>query len=142
MLQGRTDQVIEEIADWGRQTYKASKLVFERVAGYFRKNLAVMAYDQYLKNGWPIATGIIEGACRHIVKDRCELSGMRWTVEGAEAILKLRCIHSNGDWDAYHLFRMQRRQQQVYGITPKDRNTNGSTNVYMFNGMPNFAEAV
>jgi len=73
----------------------------ERSAGYFEKNIQAMKYDEYLAKGWPIATGIIEGACRHVVKDRCERSGMRWTEQGVEAFLRLRCIHQNGDWEAY-----------------------------------------
>ena len=73
-----------------------------------------MRYDEYLARGWPIATGVIEGACRHLAKDRCDLSGMRWTLDGAEALLALRCVHDNGDWDAFHAFRRQHRHQQLY----------------------------
>ena len=85
-----------------------------QVAAYLERNLPYMRYDEYLARGWPIATGVIEGACRHLVKDRCELSGMRWTIDGAEALLALRCVHDNGDWDAFHAFRRQRRHQQLY----------------------------
>jgi hypothetical protein len=52
-----------------------------------------MRYDEYLACGYPIASGVIEGACRHMVKDRLERTGMNWTVAGAEAMLELRCIH-------------------------------------------------
>jgi hypothetical protein len=74
-----------------------------------------MDYAHYLKNGWPIGTGVVEGACRHLVKDRMELSGMRWTVAGAEALLALRAVNENGDWEAFHHFRRQRRHKQLYG---------------------------
>ncbi len=81
-----------------------------------------MAYATYLARGWPIATGVIEGACRHLVKDRCELSGMRWTLAGAEALLHVRCVHENGDWDAYHAFRRRQRHQCLYTVPyPEDR---------------------
>ena len=88
--------------------------VLHQVAAYLERNLPYMHYDQYLAQGWPIATGVIEGACRHLVKDRCELSGMRWTINGAESLLALRCVHENGDWDAFHAFRRQQRHQQLY----------------------------
>lgn len=54
-----------------------------------------------LDQGWPIATGIIEGACRLLAKDRVDLTGARWGLHGAEAILKLRASHSNGDFNTY-----------------------------------------
>jgi hypothetical protein len=86
-----------------------------REAGYLQRNLPFMDYARYLKNGWPIGTGVVEGTCRHLVKDRMELSGMRWTVAGAEALLALRAVNENGDWEAFHQFRRQRRHQQLYG---------------------------
>ncbi len=86
-----------------------------REAGYLQRNLPFMDYARYLKNGWPIGTGVVEGACRHLVKDRMELSGMRWTVAGAEALLALRAVNENGDWEAFHRFRRQRRHKQLYG---------------------------
>ena len=58
-----------------------------QVAAYLERNLPYIRYDEYLARGWTIATGVIEGACRHLVKDRCELTGMRWTIDGAEALL-------------------------------------------------------
>jgi hypothetical protein len=57
-----------------------------------------LKYNEYLKNGYPIATGIIEGACRYLVKDRMEITGARWGLKGAEAILKLRAIKISGDF--------------------------------------------
>jgi len=69
------------------------------VAAYLARNAPYMDYATYLARGWPIATGVIEGACRHLVKDRCERSGMRWTIAGAEALLHLRCVHENDDWE-------------------------------------------
>ena len=74
-----------------------------------------MDYPTYLAQGWPIASGVIEGACRHFVKDRCELSGMRWTQVGAENLLRLRAVAENGDWDAYHRYRQQQRHCRLYG---------------------------
>jgi len=89
--------------------------VCARVARYFERNAERMDYARYLARGWPIATGVIEGACRHLVKDRCESSGMRWCPDGAEQVLGLRSVWTNGDWDAYHRHRRQKRHRQLYG---------------------------
>ena len=86
----------------------------EIAAHYFQRNLSHMHYDHYLAQGWPIASGVIEGACRHFVKDRFELSGMRWTKQGAEHLLHLRAVAENGDWDDYHRFRRQQRHLRLY----------------------------
>ena len=90
-----------------RQEKKNKKLIGEarkavdRCLRYLRKNAKYLKYNQYLKNGLPIATGVIEGACRYLVKDRMDITGARWGLEGAEAILKLRYVKANGDWNAY-----------------------------------------
>ena len=94
---------------------KSQQKILTKVANYFERNQPYMDYATYLKAGWPIASGVIEGACRHFVKDRMELSGMRWSQNGAENLLHLRAVAENGDWDAYHRFRQQQRQQRLYG---------------------------
>ncbi|MFF3159430.1 ISKra4 family transposase [Streptomyces sp. NPDC057910] len=68
---------------------------------YLTNKADYLRYDTALAAGWPIATGIIEGACRHLVKDRLDITGARWGLAGAEAVLKLRALRSNGDFDAY-----------------------------------------
>jgi hypothetical protein len=93
----------------------AQQQLLQRLASYFENNRAYMDYAVYLQHGWPIASGVIEGACRHFVKDRLELSGMRWSEQGAEQLLRLRAVAENDDWQAYHRFRKQRRQQRLYG---------------------------
>ena len=73
-------------------------------------------YDQALSRGWPIATAIIEGACRHLVKDRLDITGARWSLPGAEAVLKLRALISNGDFDTcftWHLRQEHHRNHQT-----------------------------
>jgi hypothetical protein len=60
-----------------------------------------MCYDEYLAHGWPIGTGVVEVACRHLVKDLIEQSGMRWTKDGAQGVLDLRAVRINGHWEAY-----------------------------------------
>lgn len=71
---------------------------------YFTSNASLMRYPQFLAQGLPIATGVIEGACRHLVQDRLGITGARWGLASAEAMLKLRAIHSSYDWDAYWRF--------------------------------------
>ena len=71
-------------------------------------------YPTALHNGWPIATGVIEGACRHIVKDRMDITGARWGLEGAEAVLKLRVLRSNNDWDHYWNFHLAQERKRVH----------------------------
>ncbi len=73
-----------------------------------------MKYDEYLAAGYPIGSGVVEGACRHLVKDRMEQTGMRWRIEGAQAILNLRAIYVNDDWDAFHTLRIQAEQHKLY----------------------------
>jgi hypothetical protein len=84
------------------------------VIGYLENNRAHLRYDEYLAAGYPIGSGVIEGACRHVVKDRMERSGMRWTVEGAQAMLYLRSIYLNGDWKEFDEQRIQTEQITLY----------------------------
>ena len=116
MLSGKTKQVIDDFRARAKKKTRTKKQVekLDKTANYFERNLEYMAYDIYLANGWPIASGVIEGACRHFVKDRFELSGMRWEQSGAENLLRLRAIAENEDWDDYHLFRRQQRHQRLY----------------------------
>jgi hypothetical protein len=84
------------------------------LCNFLQKNAERMRYDEYLKKGYPIASGVIEGACRHYVKDRMERSGMRWTVEGAQAMLDVRSEYLNGDWQAFHQHRIEAETQRLY----------------------------
>jgi len=116
MLSGKTRQVIDNFRSRAKKETRTKKQVekLEKTADYFERNLEYMAYDAYLVNGWPIASGVIEGACRHFVKDRFELSGMRWEQSGAENLLRLRAVAENEDWDDYHLFHRQQLHQRLY----------------------------
>jgi len=73
-----------------------------------------MKYDDYLAAGYPIGSGIVEGACRHLVKDRMEQAGMRWRIAGAQAILSLRAIYLNDDWRTFHAHRIHAEQSTLY----------------------------
>jgi hypothetical protein len=73
-----------------------------------------LRYDQALAAGWPIATGVIEGACRHLIGDRLDITGARWGLDGAEAVLTLRAVISNGDFEEYWRFHLAREHQRLY----------------------------
>jgi hypothetical protein len=83
-------------------------------AAYLTNKAAYLDYPTALQNGWPIATGVIEGACRHLVKDRMDITGARWGLQGAEAILKLRAVHANGDFDDYWNHHLQQEHRRVH----------------------------
>jgi hypothetical protein len=118
MLSGQTEQIITEFRRLAQDAQHTSaqreKLI--KTANYFERNLPYMDYSTYLAQGWPIASGVIEGACRHFVKDRFELSGMRWTQDGAENLLHLRAVAENEDWDDYHHFRKRQRHARLYAL--------------------------
>lgn len=117
LLSSRTTPVIQRLEDTARRLRKTSQAckVLRQVANYFRRNQEYLDYATYLQRGWPIGTGVIEGVCRHVVKDRMELSGMRWTVAGADALLALRSVNENGDWEEFHAFRRARCHEERYG---------------------------
>jgi hypothetical protein len=92
----------------------AKKRTLTTVCNYLEANLGRMRYDEYLKAGYPIATGVVEGACRHLVKDRLERAGMPWTIPGAQAMLDVRSSHVSGQWEAYQHYRIQRESERLY----------------------------
>ena len=71
-----------------------------------------MDYPRALAEGWPIATGVIEGACRHLVQDRMGITGARWSLPGAQAMLWLRAINASGDHDAYWTWHIAQEHQR------------------------------
>jgi hypothetical protein len=117
LLSGQTVQVIAALRQIAKnkKTKVAQRKQLHKTANYFERNLPYMNYQTYLSNGYPIASGAIEGACRHFVKDRFELSGMRWLQTGAENLLRLRAVAENEDWDAYYAYRREQRQLRLYG---------------------------
>lgn len=84
------------------------------ICNYLEKNRHRLRYDDYLAKGYPIASGVIEGACRHLVKDRMERAGMRWTEHGAQAMLDLRSTYVNGQWDEFQTYRIEHETHRLY----------------------------
>jgi hypothetical protein len=101
----------------------AKRKTLEGVADYLYRNRTRMRYHEYLANGWPIASGPVEGACKNLIKDRMERSGMRWTEQMAEAIVQLRAVHLSGDFDSYWKFHIEQDQKRLYpeawSVVPK-----------------------
>jgi hypothetical protein len=81
---------------------------------YLENNKAHMRYDEYLAAGYPIGSGVAEGACRHLVKDRMEQTGMRWTMEGAQAMLHVRALYLNDQWEEFLEHRVEQEQTRLY----------------------------
>ena len=88
--------------------------VIATVCGYFENNGERMRYDEYLAAGYPIATGVIEGACRHVIKDRMEQGGMRWTLEGAQAMLNLRAVNASDAAEEFGNWRQDDGAERVH----------------------------
>ena len=97
-----------------RKLKKSCREPIDRCAQYLLNHSKYLYYNEYLKKGYPIATGIIEGACRHLVKDRMEITGARWSLEGADALLKLRSLKVSGDLIPYWKFYEQRQYEENY----------------------------
>jgi hypothetical protein len=116
ILEGHVDQVVKglKLIITKRKLTGSKAKTLSDVAAYYRRNRERMRYDTYLANGWPIASGSVEGACKNLIRDRFERSGMRWTPETAEALLKLRALHLSNDFDAYWEFHIERDQQRLY----------------------------
>jgi hypothetical protein len=90
-------------------------------ARYLTGHAKYLDYPSALASGWPVATGIIEGACRHIVKDRMDITGARWSLAGAEAVLSLRAVRANGDFDEYWRFHLSRELERMHLSRYADR---------------------
>jgi hypothetical protein len=116
VLRGEVTGVVQGLRRMGTQwgLKGAKKKTLKQVCAYLTKNRERMRYDEYLAKGYPIASGVIEGACRHLVKDRMERAGMHWTATGAQAMLDVRSTYVNGDWEEYQSYRIQREMNRLY----------------------------
>ena len=116
MLHGEIAAVIHSLRWLGTHHKLTGKRgdALEGICGYFHNNAHRMAYDVYLEHGFPIASGVIEGACRCVIKDRMERSGMRWVMAGAHAMLDMRCIYLSNLWEKFTEFRIERESRRLY----------------------------
>jgi len=117
LLAGQLEAVITAVEAEGKDPTGTAtpRQVVRRTVGDSRRNRPYLCDDAYLAHGWPIGTGVVEGACRHLVNDRMEPSGMRWTQDGAQGVLDLRAVRLNGHWDRYGPWHRHPPHQRLYG---------------------------
>src|SRR5947208_785776 len=114
------DEVLRDKQDKDRpvpqhkQVRGNERQVVKSAIEYLENNREHLKYDEYLAAGYPIGSGVAEGACRHLVKDRLEQTGMRWTVTGAQAMLHVRALYLNDEWEDYLEFRVEQEQDRLY----------------------------
>lgn len=114
VLQGRASLVAAGMRRSATRRHLAGeeRKAVDVAARYLLKHKTYLRYPEYLAAGLPIATGVIEGACRHLVKDRMDVTGARWSLAGAEAVLRLRALRASGDFDEYWRFHEQQEYQR------------------------------
>ncbi len=116
LLEGKVGRVIgglRQMATKGALP-KRKREKLEQYLSYFADRREYMKYDEYLAAGYPIGSGVVEGACRHLVKDRMEQTGMRWRIAGAQAVLSLRALYVNDEWEPFHADRIRAEQRKLY----------------------------
>ncbi|HPE73192.1 MAG TPA: ISKra4 family transposase [Candidatus Competibacter sp.] len=120
LLDGVGTGVIRWLQDLAEQGHlsAAARARLEQIHGYFDRHRDRIHYDRYLAAGYPIASGVIEGACRHAVKDRMERAGMHWTLPGAQALLNLRCVALNDEWEPFMNHYIQTETARLYANIP------------------------
>ena len=109
ILEGNVKEVIDKLSRMSKikKLKKSQRDAIEECIRYFTNHQDWMKYDEYLKAGYPIGSGVVESSCGHTVKNRMEGTGRRWSTEGAEAILLLRSIYTSQDWEKYWQFHME-----------------------------------
>jgi hypothetical protein len=118
LLQGRVSHVAAGLrrSATRRGLEGSRRKAADKAANYLLKYKHMMRYDKYIAAGYPIATGVIEGACRHLIGDRMDITGARWGLQGAEAVLKLRALRSSRDFDAYWRFHQAREHHRNHAV--------------------------
>jgi hypothetical protein len=126
---GKVEELLERLRRWLRQVpengpgTKGRRQALAAIIHYLESRVEMMRYGEWLKQDLVIATGQVEGAVRHLVGERLDCSGMRWLQQKAEAVLHLRCIELNGDWDRFvactqkHIHDRLRQDQRVKILT-------------------------
>lgn len=116
LLKGQVSEVVRGMRQSAtkRGIRKNKRKAVDTAAGYFLRRKAYMRYDEYLRMGLPIGSGAAEGACRNLIKDRLERTGMRWTIKGAEGVIKLRAVKQTGDTKEFWEFRRKHEHDRLY----------------------------
>ncbi|MES9879607.1 MAG: ISKra4 family transposase, partial [Sedimenticola sp.] len=114
ILRGECTQVAKGIRQSATKRNTEKREGIDKCADYLLKNKCRLKYGEALNHGFPIASGVIEGACRHIINDRLDVTGARWSLSGAEAVLKLRSLKSSGDFNSYWAFHKKQSKKRLY----------------------------
>lgn len=116
ILQGQVGYVVGGLKQMAtKHNLRGAKLKqLQSALGYLHRNRRLMHYDDYLAAGYPIGSGVAEGACGHLVKDRMERTGMRWRVPTAQAMLDLRALHASDEWQEYQRYRIEAESRRLY----------------------------
>ena len=116
VLKGKVSQVVKGMRNSAtkRGLSGPKRETVDRVAKYLRRNRQFMRYEEYMKKGLPIASGCVEGACKNLIKDRMERSGMRWSLSGGDAMIRLRSLYLSGDLDDYWDFHLAEESRRLY----------------------------
>jgi hypothetical protein len=120
LLTDQLDVLLHDLETPPPDLSASRQAVLTHVSAYLQRNRPFMDYQRYLALGWPIGTGVVEGACGHLVKDRFEQSGMQWSFVGAQSLLDLRSVVFNGDWDDFQRFRRRLVHQERYATPYPD----------------------
>ncbi len=114
ILNGQCGQVAKGIRLSATKKGIINRENVDKCADYLLNNKCRLQYGEALKAGFPIASGVIEGACRHLINDRLDITGARWSLHGSEAVLKLRSLKSSGDFESYWEFHKQQSKQRLH----------------------------
>lgn len=119
ILEGRVGRVIgglrQILTKRKKGLTESRRKAMRKAITYFENHRHMMRYDEYLAKGYPIATGVIEGACGCLVKNRTDSSGMKWTLDGVQAVLNLRAVRQNGNWEDFFSYHIEKEQERLYG---------------------------
>jgi hypothetical protein len=117
LLQGKAGRMIGGLKQMltKHELPNAARHSLNQVVRYLERNRQHMRYEICLAKGYPIGSGVIEGACLNLINDRLELTGMSWTMRGAESMIRLRAVHINKDWDSFWKHRPRAQRQGLYG---------------------------
>ncbi|MFD0417971.1 hypothetical protein [Streptomyces sp. NPDC127108] len=116
ILRGRAQQAADEIRAQADQRKLSGdqRTAADKACQYLNNNADFVHYDRALAAGWSIASGVIEGAARHLIADRLDITGSRWSVPGAEALLILRAVISSDDFPAHWQYHLKQENRRLY----------------------------
>ena len=114
ILQGKASAVAQALRQGLNKLSREKRKAVKKCAKYVGKCEPLLHYYQFLKEGLPVAAGVIEGACRHLIEDRMDLTGARWRLKRTEAVLRIRSLRSSRDLDTYWAFHRARERRRNY----------------------------